>query len=56
MLGFHVEYASGDILIDDKEILDARWWRYDQLPQVPPIATLAGQLIAHFVQQQTQHK
>jgi NAD+ diphosphatase len=56
MLGFHVEYASGDIQIDDKEILDARWWRYDQLPQVPPIATLAGQLIAHFVQQQTQHK
>lgn len=53
MLGFHAEYASGDIQIDKSEILDARWWRYDQLPQVPPVATLAGQLIAHFVQQQT---
>jgi NAD+ diphosphatase len=53
MLGFHVEYASGEIEADGEEILDARWWRYDQLPQVPPIATLAGQLIAHFVKQQT---
>ena len=56
MLGFHAEYASGDIQIDNDEIVDARWWRYDQLPQVPPIATLAGQLIAHFVQQQTNQK
>ena len=56
MLGFHAEYASGDIQIDNDEIVDARWWRYDQLPQVPPIATLAGQLITHFVQQQTNQK
>ncbi len=56
MLGFHAEYASGEIQLDQKEILDARWWRYDELPQVPPIATLAGQLIAHFVQQQVTKK
>lgn len=55
MLGFHVEYESGEIQADGNEIRDARWWRYDQLPQVPPIATLAGQLIAHFVHQQTTH-
>ena len=49
MLGFHVEYESGDICVDGDEILDAQWYRYDKLPQVPPVATLAGQLISHFV-------
>lgn len=52
MLGFHVEYAEGDIKVDGNEILDAQWYRYDQLPLVPPIATLSGQLIAHFVKRQ----
>ncbi|WP_341937152.1 NAD(+) diphosphatase [Marinimicrobium sp. C2-29] len=53
MLGFHAEYRSGDIEVDGDEILTADWWRYDQLPPVPPPQTLAGQLIAHFVA--TQH-
>ncbi len=52
MLGFHAEYASGDIQVDGDEILEADWWRYDRLPMVPPPETLAGQLIAHFVAQQ----
>ena len=51
MLGFHAEYGSGDITVDGKEILDAQWWRYDELPLVPPASTLSGQLIAHFVAQ-----
>lgn len=53
MLGFHAEYRAGDIRVDGDEILTADWWRFDQLPQVPPPQTLAGQLIAHFVA--TQH-
>lgn len=52
MLGFHAEYRSGDIEVDGDEILTADWWRYDQLPPVPPPQTLAGQLIAHFVASQ----
>lgn len=52
MVGFHVDYAEGDIHVDGREILDAQWWRYDKLPLVPPIATLAGQLIADFVKRQ----
>lgn len=50
MLGFHVEYSEGDISVDGEEILDAQWYRFDQLPQVPPPATLSGQLIQHFVE------
>lgn len=52
MLGFIAEYDSGEILIDEKEILDARWFRYDALPETPSGASVAGQLIAFFVEQQ----
>lgn len=51
MLGFFAEYEAGDIKIDPAEIIDARWFRYDELPQVPAVATVAGQLIAHYVEQ-----
>ncbi len=54
MLGFFADYAGGDIRIDGHEILDAAWYTYDQLPVIPPIATLSGQLIARFVEQQAQ--
>lgn len=50
MLGFFAEYAAGEINIDPTEIVDAKWFRYDQLPQVPAKATVAGQLIAHYVE------
>lgn len=52
MLGFIAEYQSGEIMPDEKEILDARWFRYDALPETPSPASVAGQLIAFFVQQQ----
>jgi NAD+ diphosphatase len=50
MIGFHAEYESGDIAIDGIEIEEANWYRYDQLPLVPPPSTLSGQLIQAFVQ------
>lgn len=49
MLGFFAEYEAGDIVIDPTEIIDAKWFRYDELPQVPATATVAGQLISHYV-------
>lgn len=52
MLGFIAEYADGEINPDKKEILDARWFRYDALPETPSRASVAGQLIAFFVEQQ----
>ncbi|WP_052417365.1 NAD(+) diphosphatase [Cellvibrio mixtus] len=51
MLGFFAEYEAGEISIDPIEIIDAKWFRYDELPQVPATATVAGQLIAHYVGQ-----
>lgn len=50
MLGFIAEYESGEIIIDPAEIVDAKWFRYDKLPQVPATASVAGQLIAHYIE------
>lgn len=54
MLGFFAEYQSGDIQVDGQEILDAQWFRYDNLPDVPSTNSVAGQLIAHYVQRRQQ--
>jgi NTP pyrophosphohydrolases containing a Zn-finger, probably nucleic-acid-binding len=29
------EYDSGEIVIDPKELLEANWYRYDDLPLLP---------------------
>ena len=50
MLGYFADYAEGDIRVDENEILAAKWFRYDQLPKVPPATTISGRLINAFVQ------
>jgi NAD+ diphosphatase len=54
MIGFFAEYQSGDISIDDDEIIDAQWFHYSQLPEIPPLDTLSGMMIAAFVKQRSQ--
>jgi NAD+ diphosphatase len=51
MLGYFADYAAGEILVDEQEIMAASWYRYDELPHVPPIATISRQLIDAFVQE-----
>lgn len=51
MLGYHVDYLSGDIRIDPNELLDARWFPINALPDIPPPQTIAGQLIRSYVQE-----
>ncbi|HWV16657.1 MAG TPA: NAD(+) diphosphatase [Cellvibrio sp.] len=51
MLGYFADYAEGDIVVEQQEILRADWFRYDQLPKVPSLATISGRLIDTFVQQ-----
>lgn len=50
MLGFIADYASGDIKVDNEEILEAYWFNRDNLPQTPPMHTISGRLIEGFVQ------
>lgn len=52
MLGFTAEYAGGEIRADDVEISEAGWFGADDLPQIPPKASIARQLIDCFLETQ----
>jgi NAD+ diphosphatase len=51
MLGYFADYAGGDIVIDQQEIMAANWYHYSQLPKIPPATTISGRLINAFVQE-----
>jgi NAD+ diphosphatase len=50
MVGFTAEYAGGEITMDEKEIVDARWFTADQLPTIPDKISIARKLIDWFVE------
>ena len=45
MLAFRAEYAGGEIKIQTDEILDAQFFKRDDLPQTPPPGSVAWNLI-----------
>jgi NAD+ diphosphatase len=45
MLGYRAEWAAGEIVIDETEIADAKWFRRDELPMIPPPISIARSLI-----------
>ena len=47
MLGFTAQYVSGEIRLDDDEIEDAGWFRYDDLPQTFPGRVSISQWLLH---------
>ena len=49
MLGFHAEYAGGDIVLQPEEIEDARWFAIDRLPPLPAPQSIARYLIELYV-------
>lgn len=49
MLGFHAEYASGDIVMQADEIEDARWFSVHDLPPLPASRSIARYLIDVYV-------
>lgn len=49
MIGFTATYASGDIVIEPQELVDAAWFSKHNLPQVPPKLSIARKLIDWFV-------
>jgi NAD+ diphosphatase len=53
MIGFEATWASGDIEIDAKEILDANWYRADDLPTIPPPMSIARTLIDRWIARQS---
>jgi NAD+ diphosphatase len=49
MVGFNADFAGGEIRVDGVEIVEARWFRFDALPPVPPRLSIARQLIDAWV-------
>lgn len=45
MVGFRAEWASGDIVCQPSEIMDAQWYTRDALPNIPPPISIARSLI-----------
>ena len=45
MVAFTGEYAGGELRPDGVEIEEARWFRYDELPQLPPSISISRKLI-----------
>ncbi len=45
MLGFHAEFISGEIVRQESEIEDARWFHPEQLPLLPPSRSISRYLI-----------
>ena len=49
MIGFYARYRSGEIKVQDSEILDAAWFDPGELPQMPGRFSLARRLIDGFL-------
>lgn len=49
MIAFDAEWESGEIVIDPREISDARWFSVDELPVIPPPQSIARQLIDAWI-------
>lgn len=49
MMAFMADYDDGELQIDNNELIDADWFRYDALPQLPPAGTVARRLIEDTV-------
>ena len=52
MLGFEAQWASGEIVIDETEIVDAQWYRPDTLPMIPPGMSIARTLLDRWLERE----
>jgi NAD+ diphosphatase len=53
MIGFTAEYASGELAIDNNEILAADWYSPGNFPNLPSNDSIAKRLIDWFVNKET---
>jgi NAD+ diphosphatase len=51
MLGYHADYAAGDILLQEDEIADARWFHHTNLPNIPGKTAISRWLIDAYLEE-----
>jgi len=49
MLGFHCDYAGGEIVCQEEEIAEAKFFGKDDLPKMPPKTAISRWLIDEFL-------
>ncbi len=49
MLAFKAEYDSGSIQIQESELSDAQFFKFDQLPEIPFQGSIARAMIEHII-------
>jgi NAD+ diphosphatase len=49
MVGFVADYAGGEIIVDQSELVEADWFEAESLPNLPLKVSIARQLIDWFV-------
>jgi len=53
MVGFTAEYKSGEISIDNDELVEAGWFSVSELPRIPRKISIARQLIDWFIKRES---
>ena len=49
MIAFKAEFESGDIILQEEEISDAQFFKFDQLPETPFSGSIAHAMIEHVI-------
>lgn len=52
MVGFFADYKSGSIHLQQEELKDAKWFRIDQLPELPDGVGTARRLVEKYISEQ----
>ncbi|HYE08556.1 MAG TPA: NAD(+) diphosphatase [Patescibacteria group bacterium] len=50
MIGFTAEYDCGELVIDKQELSDAKWFKANELPEIPGKLSIARKLIDWFAE------
>ena len=50
MLVTYANIKAGQIILNDEELEDARWFNIHELPIIPPHASISGQLIRSYIE------
>ncbi|OPX99201.1 MAG: NADH pyrophosphatase [Syntrophorhabdus sp. PtaU1.Bin002] len=56
MVAFTAKHAGGEIQVDGTEIVEAQWFEYDRLPDIPGKISIARALIDWFVEKHTKRR
>jgi NAD+ diphosphatase len=49
MAGFTAEYVGGEVVVEEKELEDARWFPLTALPALPPKRSIARYLLDNYL-------